>query len=88
MENNTNSGHPYVQSHPMIASNISKLFPSVIEEENPDCGEWDTDVMKGHPVVHTAHELYYCWSRPAVKSLEIYESRRLDDWSSFTVIMV
>ena len=30
-------------------SNLFKLFPAVIEEENPDHGEWDTDVMQGHP---------------------------------------
>ena len=29
----------------MIASNLSKLVPVVIEEENPDQGEWDTDVV-------------------------------------------
>ena len=44
-ESNTNSGSPNVQSHPMIVSNLSKLFPAVIEEENPDHGEWDTDVV-------------------------------------------
>ena len=45
VKNNTNSGHPDVQSHPMIVSYLSKLFPAVIEDENPDHGEWDTDVV-------------------------------------------
>ena len=31
----------------MIASDLSKLFP--VEGENPDHGEWDTDVVQGHP---------------------------------------
>ena len=29
----------------MSISNLSKLSTAVIEEENPDHGEWDTDVM-------------------------------------------
>ena len=29
----------------MIVSDLSKLFPVVIEEENPEHDEWDTDVM-------------------------------------------
>ena len=38
-EKDTNSGCPNVQSHLMIVSNLSKLFPAVIDEENPDHGE-------------------------------------------------
>ena len=33
----------------MSVSDLFKLFPVVIdEEENPDHDEWDTDVMWGH----------------------------------------
>ena len=44
-ESDTNSECPDIWSHPMIVSDLFKLFPVVIEEENPDHGEWDTDVM-------------------------------------------
>ena len=33
------------RGHPMSMSNLSKLSTATTEEENPDHGEWDTDVM-------------------------------------------
>ena len=46
VENNTNSGCPVTQSHPIAVSDLSELFRIVVEkEENPDHSVWDTDVM-------------------------------------------
>ena len=44
-ESDVNSRHPDVQGHPMSVSKLSMLFTATTEEENPDHGEWDTDVM-------------------------------------------
>ena len=44
----------------MSMSKLPMLSTATTEEENPDHGECDTDIMQRHPVVHTTHELYYC----------------------------
>ena len=45
-ESNTNSGCPDAPSHPIVMSDLFKLYPVVIDqEENPDHGGWDTGVM-------------------------------------------